>query len=451
MASSIISGIGSGVDTVGIVKALVDAEKAPKQKQINTLTATTSTTLSAVGSIQSALEAYRTALAAMNKPENYTGLVGSSSKDTVAKMTVSAGASTGNYELHVDNLATASKISSKVFTGGPTAIVNNSADPSSLIIEQSGKAHNVSIPAGATLQETRDAINSQLASTGISANVLTDSNGSRLILSSSVTGKDTDLVVKGNSGLETGTTVVTKPQNASYTIDNIAMVSSTNTIAAAVSGVSVQLVGTGDSTISVVSSDDALKTSVKGFVDAYNTLMTAINATTKVSVAVDGSTSGGGLTGDASVRSLVSSIRNELVTPSGSGVSKTLSEFGISTAQKTGLLEFDEKKWTKALASNGSSLAGIMTGKDGLISRMTKATESFALSKTGVFASRTAALSQTLEDLTTQQATLDSRMASLSDTLTKKYTAMDTLVAKLKATSSSIMTTLNALNKVGSD
>ncbi|MNE83577.1 flagellar capping protein [compost metagenome] len=92
-----------------------------------------------------------------------------------------------------------------------------------------------------------------------------------------------------------------------------------------------------------------------------------------------------------------------------------------------------------------------MTGKDGLISRMTKATENFALSKTGVFAARTTALSKTLEELTTQQASLDARMASLSDSLTKKYTAMDSLVAKLKATSSSIMTTLNALNKVDSD
>ena len=451
MASSVISGIGSGVDTVAIVKALVDAEKAPKQKQINALTAATSTTLSAVGSVQSALEAYRTALAAMNKPENYTGLAGSSSKDSVAKMTVSAGASTGNYELHVDNLATSSKISSKVYTDGPSSVLNNGAEPSSLIIEQSGKTHTVNILAGATLQETRDAINSQLSFTGISANLLTDSNGSRLILSSTVTGKGTDLVVKGDSGLEDGTTVVTTPQNASYTIDKISMESSTNTIAAAVSGVSIQLLGPGDSTISVVSSDESLKTSVKGFVDAYNVLMTTINATTKITTAADGTTSGGGLTGDASVRSLVSSIRNELVAPSGAGSMKTLSEFGISTNQKTGLLEFDDKKWAKAVVDNGSSLAGIMTGKEGLISRMSKATEIFALSKTGVFATRSAALGQTLEDLTTQQATLESRMTSLTESLTKKYTAMDSLVAKLKATSSSIMTTLNALNKTNSD
>lgn len=34
MASSTITGVGSGFDTIGIVKALVDAEKAPKQSQI---------------------------------------------------------------------------------------------------------------------------------------------------------------------------------------------------------------------------------------------------------------------------------------------------------------------------------------------------------------------------------------------------------------------------------
>ena len=52
MASSTITGVGSGFDTVGIVKALVDAEKAPKQSQITKLQTTTTTQLSAVGTVK---------------------------------------------------------------------------------------------------------------------------------------------------------------------------------------------------------------------------------------------------------------------------------------------------------------------------------------------------------------------------------------------------------------
>jgi flagellar hook-associated protein 2 len=51
-----------------------------------------------------------------------------------------------------------------------------------------------------------------------------------------------------------------------------------------------------------------------------------------------------------------------------------------------------------------------------------------------------------LTDLTDQQEALDRRIESLTTTLSAKYNAMDTLVAQLNATSSSVMTTLNAMN-----
>jgi flagellar hook-associated protein 2 len=51
-----------------------------------------------------------------------------------------------------------------------------------------------------------------------------------------------------------------------------------------------------------------------------------------------------------------------------------------------------------------------------------------------------------LNDLKKQQDTLDERMTLLQASLSAKYNAMDSLVAKLRAQSSSIMTTLNALN-----
>jgi flagellar hook-associated protein 2 len=59
MAGTTVSGIGSGIDTQAIVKSLVDAQKAPKQTQINTQTLKATTTLSSIGKIQAALDAFR--------------------------------------------------------------------------------------------------------------------------------------------------------------------------------------------------------------------------------------------------------------------------------------------------------------------------------------------------------------------------------------------------------
>jgi flagellar hook-associated protein 2 len=129
-----------------------------------------------------------------------------------------------------------------------------------------------------------------------------------------------------------------------------------------------------------------------------------------------------------------------------------LSQFGINTDQKTGLLVMDDAKWTAAMAdtANVAAIQDMFTGKNGLLSRMTSATDAYAV-KGGILSSRSESLSNTLNKLTEQQGTLDRRIKNLTDTLNAKYTAMDTLVAQLNATSKSIMTTLNALNNADND
>ena len=536
MASSTITGVGSGFDTIGIVKALVDAEKAPKQSQITAQQKDTTIQLSAVGTVKASLESYRTAIAKLNSVSSFNGLTASSTDEKISKVTIDDKASSGKYALNVTQLATSSKITSKVFEGGASASVNSSEQDQTLTISQSGDSYDVKIPAGATMQQTRDAINTQLQSKGISANVLTDANGSRLVIGSQTTGKGTDITISGDSELATDYSAGKPPVNAEYTIDDIAMESSSNKITSAISGVTLELLDTKASTITVASNTDTLKTSVQSFVTAYNALLTSINTQTKVTATGDAATTtsgaltgdasmrqlvnglrgellqnsgtssvgnlaqmgistdqktglltlktsvqsfvtaynalltsintqtkvtatgdaatttSGALTGDASMRQLVNSLRGELLQNSGTSSVGNLAQMGISTDQKTGLLTLDDTKWKAAVATpNGAiEIAKVFTGDTGLITRMTKATESY-VGSSGLLATRATDLNTKLTDLTTQQADLDRRMESMKTTLTAKYTAMDGLIAKINASSSSIMTTLNSLNNPKSD
>lgn len=456
MAGSTVSGIGSNIDTQAIVTSLVNAEKAPKQAQINTQTLKATTSLSSIGKIQAALDAFRGALTSMSTGSSFTGLSGSTSDDKVATMTAGDGASTGTFRLIVTQLASASKLSTRNFVGGASSVVNAGTTPTTLTISQSGKNYDLSVPAGATLQQVRDSINTQFSTSGLSANILTDSTGSRLVLTSTNGGVGSDLTMSGDSGISTGSTVVEVPKNAKYSIDGIAMESKTNTIAEAVSGVSIKLVSVSTTatgateptatTIAVSTNNTVMKSGVKGFVDTYNALMKAISAETKVTINADGTPTAGALTGDASMRTLVGSIRNELNAMSGTGTLKSLAQFGISTDSTTGLLTLDDKKWDKAMATNAADIGGIFNGKTGLLARMTAATSDYARASTGALATRSASLSESLNDLKKQQDSLDERMTLLQTSLSAKYNAMDSLVAKLRAQSDSIMTTLNALN-----
>ena len=450
MASSTISGVGSGVDTQSIVKALVAAEKAPKQAQITKQQTTTTIQLSALGTVKGALDAYRTAIGKLKDASSFSGLAGTTSDEKKSKVTIDATASTGKYDLVVHNLATASKVSSPVFAGGNSAVVNSGDEATTLTISQSGVDYDVNVPAGATMKEVREAINTQLQSKGISANVLNDASGSRLVLTSSTMGKGTEITMGGNSSLSEGYTTLVEPKNATYSIDGLEMESASNKVDSAISGVTLEFLVGGDaaSTISVGANTDTLKTSVQAFVTAYNALMGSINTQTKVTATGDSATTtSGALTGDASMRQLVSGLRNELLNSSGSNAAIGLAQMGVSTDSKTGLLSLDDKAWNKAVAlpNGATNIAKVFTGDAGLISRMTKMTAPY-VGTTGTLSQRTTDLNNKLTDLTTQQAELDRRIDSLQTSLSAKYNAMDTLVAQLNASSSSIMTTLNSLN-----
>ncbi len=60
-------------------------------------------------------------------------------------------------------------------------------------------------------------------------------------------------------------------------------------------------------------------------------------------------------------------------------------------------------------------------------------------------------LSESLTKLKTEQDTLDTRMEALQKSLQDKYNNMDTLVTQLRQQQSSVLSTLNALNKSSSD
>ena len=451
VAGLTVNGPGTGIDVQGLVKSLVGSQTAPKQAQIDSQTKTSTAQLTSIGKIQAALDAFRGALDTMTKTVNFSGLSSTLSNDKLATVTLGPGAAAGNFTLGVTQLATASKVSTAVIPGGPTAVVNSGVSATVFTVSQSGKNYSVSVPPGGTLQQVRDSLNSQYGNAGLSANILTDSNGSRLVVTSSTTGVGSDITFKGSSGLDTGATVVgSAPQNAIYNLDGSPQESKSNTLPDAISGVSITLTGVSGtdapSTIKVSANSATLKSAVKGFTDTYSALVKAVNAETQVTTNADGSVTPGPLTGDSSVRSMMASIRNVMNSVTGSGSFSSLAQFGVTTDQTAGTLSVSDVAFDKAALTNGSDINSIFTGPNGLLASLTNATANFALSKTGVFAEKSSTLQDNLKDLTNQQTALNTRSDALTASLTLKYNAMDSLVAQLKAQGDSVMTTLNSLN-----
>ena len=466
------SGLGSGLNISSIVTALVNADKSAKQNQIDRQTATNTAQISGIGSLKSVLANFQTAMKNLSSTTNpqFLGFTATSGDAKVLTATASNTAVNGTYVVKVSNLATSSKVATAAFAGG----ASTSIPEGTLNITQNGTSVPVTIPAGATLQSVRDAINTQQGANGFSANIVTDSFGSRLVMGSSATGAGSDITLSGIAGLEitTGQQMGATPTatsagaigdfavDASFTVDGLALTSKSNTVDKAISGLTLNLVAGGGAatTVTVGPNNDGLKKAIQSFVDAYNQVVTSVNSLTKPTLDKDGNpTVAAALTGDPLSRSVLASIREPLVTTGAGDKLTVLSQLGITTNQKTGALDFDSSKFSKAMDTQklGGEVQKLFLGDPtatgvaakGLLTRMDEAIQPYTVTgKEGILDSRSTNLAKTKSNLAEQQAALDRRVETLTAVLTKKYNDMDSLVGKLKATASNITSMFDAIN-----
>nr|WP_314875880.1 flagellar filament capping protein FliD [uncultured Pseudomonas sp.] len=460
MASPIASGVGlgSGLNITDIVKVLVQSDTAAKQAQITRQTSNTNAYISGIGALRSALTAFTTAMGKLNDKTtpSFNAFAATSASDSVVKATASNTAVAGTYNVEVKNLATGSKVASAAYTEG----ASKSITPGEMVITQGDKTYKITVGDDATMQTVRDQLNKELGASGISANIINGKDGARLVLGSTTTGEGTDFKVEGIPELKIDGTksmagggagyIESLAKDAVLTIDGLEVNSASNTVTDAISGISLQLTGKSavgvPTTVTVAANNDGLKTSVEGFVDAYNTLQKAITSLTSTSTDADGNLILGSLTNDPTTRSLLSDVRGVLAEVGAGDRLTSLSQLGINT-QKDGTLEFNTTKFNAAMTDKklGGEVQALFTGTDGIFERMNKAIDPYNATN-GSLATRKSNLDKAAKGLTDQQAALDRRTESLTEALTKKYVALDTALGKMKAQADQITSIFDAIN-----
>jgi flagellar hook-associated protein 2 len=470
-----VTGIGSGIDIDSIVAGMVAAERAPKESQLATLEKKTTTQITAIGALKGAISEFQTALGALNKPDLFQARSASSSKSDLVGVTAGTTAGAGSYQVEVKSLASSSKVA--------LAAVSNTADAPARFAKgalqislgvpgdpPSSESFSVNIDdSNNTLSGMRDAINAAGKDMGVSATIVTDEHGSRLVLSSTKTGAGRDITVaatdagpleSGQLSLSTlafdgsasstgaGPRILSTAQSAELYVDGLKIVSESNKVSGAIDGVTLDLKAktpVGEPLTIGVSEDKAgVKKQIQSFVDSYNKLIGVINVQTKVtSVGEDKAPVTGALVGDATARSLLNTIRNELVNVQGDGAIRALTDIGITT-QKDGTLAIDSTKLDKAMANNFAELPALFTGEQGLATRLDNKLKPYTETG-GILEQRNKAMTETISKIDDQKEDLMRRIASLQERLYKQFNAMDTLVGQLTNTSNSLLASLENL------
>ncbi|MCE7913431.1 MAG: flagellar hook protein FliD [Nitrosomonas sp. PRO4] len=368
-------GIGSGLDVNNIVSQLMALERRPLIA-LDNKEATHQTKLSAFGSLKGALASFQNSVATMANPEKYRAVSANLSDTSLANVSATSSAISGSYSVEIQTLAQSQKLKSSNFTTTDTTIGNGTItiqfgtyENGTFTLNPDKAAQSITISSSnSTLEGVRDSINQ--ANAGVSASIVNDGLGNRLVISSDDTGLsnalkittiDSDNNNSDNSGLSqlaydassggiSNLTETVAARNATLIIDGISISKASNKITDAIEGVTLDLLKTnlGNATTLNLSRDTAsIQSALTTFVKSFNELNKTITDLSKYDATTKQASI---LTGDSTVRSVQTKLRNALsdpLTTAGGGLS-LLSEVGISF-QTDGTLKFDSSKLTEVL------------------------------------------------------------------------------------------------------
>ncbi len=412
MAGISVSGIGSGLDITSLVDQLVTAERAPVENRLNNKEATVQAKLSAYGLLKSALSSFQTTVSGLADASAFQGFKATSSDSNVVSVSTSSSAITGNYSIDVTTLAAAQSIASKAFTETSSTVGTGSLTFQFGTYDSGGNTFTangdkaiqvVDIASGDnSLVGIRDAVNN--ADIGVSASIINDGSGYRLVFQSNDSGAanslkvtvsdSTDVSNTDDAGLSQlaydPTTVAGSGKNmtetvtavdASFSINGLSITSSTNQITDAIEGVTLNLKDVTSGTpvsVSVARDTSGITSKVQSFVTSYNEMMDTINNLTRYDAS---SGSAGILLGDSIARGVTSHVRG-LLSSAVSGLTgnyTSLVNLGITT-QADGKLALDTTKLSNALSDDSSVVSklfsAIGTTDDSLISYLGSSSQS---------------------------------------------------------------------------
>ncbi|MDR3416477.1 MAG: flagellar filament capping protein FliD [Nevskia sp.] len=437
-------GLGSGINISSLVTSLVSAEISPQQTLLQSQQTGDQATISALGSVKSALSSLQSSVDAITSGGALQQLSAQSSSSSVFTAAATSSAAAGSYQVQVQTLAAANTIQSSVFSSA-----NATVGTGPYSITAGGKTFSVSLTnSNDTLSGLAAAINGSSSNSGASATVVNGTSGSYLLLSATQTGTANAVSVSNSSPISFTTVPGQTASDATGTIDGIAFDSASNIVSNALTGVSLALTGTSPSnttqTLTVSANTTSAASAVQSFVSAYNSALSLITTSTAYTPGTSsaGSTTtasgtAGPLLGDIAVESLQQQLQSIVGgNIGGTNAFTLLSQIGV-TANSDGTLAVNSASLSNALQQNTAAVQSLFSGSNGIGTRLDTLLNQVigTPGTTGMIDTETNALQSQVTSMNTQLSNLTAESAQLTAQYNQEFNAMDTVVAGYKNTS----------------
>jgi len=451
MATISSLGIGSGLDVESLVSKLISIEQKPIN-DIKQASAKLQTKISAYGQLQSAVSNMQTAAQKLSDASLWNASTVSVSDATVASVSASS-AGNQNHLLKVSQLASAQSVASRIFAGGSSTIGDGTltialgrweGDPPVFTGRDGSTPVSVAITGTDSLTSIRDKINA--ANAGVSASLVNDAAGTRLVIRSLSTGENqafqistdsaalADLAYDPASGA--GMTQAQAASNAQFNWNGLDLTSESNTLTGLSDGMSVTLLKPSANAVNVSTVNDttSVRKAITDFTTAYNSLLNLMREQTKFDA---GSKAAGVLQGDTKAVSVQQMLRGITGgSTSLAGAFSRLADIGLEPGQN-GTLTVSATKLDKAL-TNLTDLKKLFAAPD----TATPGNQGFAL-QWNRFATQ---ILGTDGAITAGQSSLQKRISSNEDTINRMQDSLTLTEKRLRAQYSALDTKMSQLS-----
>ncbi|MFW5829925.1 MAG: flagellar filament capping protein FliD [Planctomycetota bacterium] len=434
-----IDGLISGIPAGDIIDSMIDVASAPirllqNKKEMAELR------LQATQNLNLRMVDMDLSLFALKRSSTFAAKTASSSDEAVFTASAFSRAAAGTYQVDVQQLAQAHRLSTTASVGDRTA----ESYSGTITVDQGGISTDIAIDEASSLEDVATAITSSDA--GLEASIInagtSDLPDYRLLIQAEETGAGSAFTVSGSTGgnldtLFSGTSILEQGQDSAVavTIGSTSTItatgtSSTNELTDVVDGVTISAVSVGTGTLTIDNDTDVAQEAVTGFVSSLNAGLTYF----RDNAGYDEETQEAGIFfSDSPLRFGIEGLVRDFIAgrDDGTGTYRSPAELGISYDEDTRLFTVDEEALASALQHDPQAVEDLFVDS-GFAARIDSRIAGFTDSVDGSLATKQDSLTESIKGMSERISELNERLELRRARYEAEFLAMEKLMGQFQ-------------------
>lgn len=446
-------GLGSGLKLQDILDKMKKADEVPIDRLKDEKT-TLKKQLAAFDDLDKALLDIKNQAMNLSMDSTFLNRNVDVSNSSVLSAKATEGAPIGNHTITVNQLATFSTWAGQSFSSKDNVVNDSGQDETFAYHVGDGDTISITVPDQTTLQGLADLINNDPNNPGVTAEIINNGdplNPYQLILKANNTGETNRITIDTQLPTYTFTEIQGAngaSLNAQLTVDGINYQrSSNNDITDIIGGVTLNLLGTGSTSLSVDSDHKNLEQSIVNLVDNVNKVVQTINK----EAGYDENNKPELLTNVGTIRSLKSRLIDMLSTQVNvKGSIHSLYDLGLEI-KRDGTITIDQTKLDQAISEHYDDVKKFFLGDPdnnikGFGDIVNDQLREMTQPGSGLLAIQKNATQDRINRIDNQIQTAEEQLNKRYDILARRFADLDKFMSSMQNLSSYLTTEFNSLS-----